>query len=94
MLQSYTGTSNTARQPHVVPSCDNKYILAEIVMSLIMQQWLRLTQGHPSCRGIVIDPEGDPGEDGNQDGRHVCLQDEVTNVPLQFKAEGQAGVGT
>lgn len=52
------------------------------------------TQGHSGSRCIVVDPEGDPGEDGNQDGRHVCLQDEVTDVPLQFEAEGQTGVGT
>ena len=52
------------------------------------------TQGHSGSRCIVVDPEGDPGEDGNQDGGHVCLQDEVTNVPLQFEAERQTGVGT
>lgn len=62
---------------------------------VIVRQWRGdPTQGHSGSRGIVVDPEGDPGEDGNQDGRHVCLQDEVTNVPLQFEAEGQAGVGT
>lgn len=41
-----------------------------------------LTQGHPSSGGIIIDPEGDPGEDGDQDGGHVCLQDEISNVSL------------
>lgn len=41
-----------------------------------------LTKGHPSCRGIIINPEGDPGEDGDQDGGHICLQDEISNVPL------------
>jgi len=51
------------------------------------------TQGHSGSRCIVVDPEGDPGENGYQDGRHVRLQDEVTDVPLQFEAEGQAGVG-
>ena len=62
---------------------------------VIVQQWRGdPTQGHSGSRGVIVDPEGDPGEDGNQDGRHVRLQDEVTNVPLQLEAEGQAGVGT
>lgn len=62
--------------------------------AIVQQQQGDLTQGHSGSRGVIVNPEGDPGEDGNQDGRHVCLQDEVTNVPLQFEAEGQAGVGT
>lgn len=52
------------------------------------------TQGHSGGRRVVVDPEGYPGQDGNQDGGHVCLQDEVANVPLQFEAEGQTGVRT
>lgn len=61
---------------------------------IVRQQQGDPTQGHSGSGGVIVDPERDPGEDGNQDGRHVCLQDEVTNVPLQFEAEGQAGVGT
>ena len=52
-----------------------------------------LTQGHAGGRSVVVDPEGDPGQDGDQDGGHVRLQDEVSDVPLDPEAERQAGVG-
>lgn len=46
------------------------------------------TQCHSCSRSIVIDPEGDPGQDGDEDGWHVGLQDEVTNVPLNPETQG------
>ena len=52
-----------------------------------------LTEGDPCGGGVVVDPEGDPGQDGDQDGGHVGLQDEVADVPLQLEAQGQPGVG-
>ena len=54
---------------------------------------LGCTQGHSGGGGVVVDPEGDPGEDGDQDGGHVGLQDEVSDVPLQLEAQGEAWVG-
>jgi len=53
---------------------------------------LSLTQSHSGGGGVVVDPEGDPGEDGDEDGRHVGLQDEVSDVPLQLEAQGQTRV--
>lgn len=51
------------------------------------------TEGDPGCGRVVVDPEGHPGEDGDEDGRHVGLQDEVADVPLQPEAQGQPRVG-
>jgi len=61
---------------------------------LAAQQPLLLTQSHSGCRRIIVYPEGDPGEDGNQDRWHVRLQDEVADVPLQLEAQRQSRVGT
>lgn len=52
------------------------------------------TKGNSSCRGIVIDPEGHPREDGDQDGGHIRLKNEVTNVSLQPKTQRKSRVGT
>lgn len=38
------------------------------------------------------DPEGNPGEDNQQTGGDVCLQDEVQDAPLQLKVEDQLWV--
>lgn len=55
---------------------------------------VRLTECHSGSRGIIVDPEGDPGKDGDKYRRHVCLQDEVPNVSLQLKTQGQARIST
>ena len=41
-----------------------------------------LTKGHPCTGGLVVDPEGDPGEHDNQDWRQVRLEHKVANVSL------------
>lgn len=46
-----------------------------------------LTQGDSGGRGVVVYPEGDPGQDGDQGGGHVRLQDEIADVPLQLEAQ-------
>lgn len=81
-------------QLHAVSSCDNQWILMGTATDLITQWWLCLTQGHPSCRGIIIDPEGDPGEYGDQDGGHICLQDEIPNVPLNPETQRKPWIWT
>jgi hypothetical protein len=53
-----------------------------------------LTQGHSGSGGIIVDPEGDPGQDGDQDRGHVGLEDKVADVPLQLEAQRQTWVGT
>lgn len=35
----------------------------------------------------MIDPETDPGKVDNQDGWHVGLEDEVSNVTFQLKGQ-------
>lgn len=45
------------------------------------------TQCHSCSRSIIIDPEGHPGQNGDEDRWHVSLQDEVTNVPLNSEAQ-------
>lgn len=52
------------------------------------------TKGNSSSGGIVIDPEGHPREDGDQDGGHIRLKNEVTNVSLQPKTQRKSRVGT
>lgn len=54
----------------------------------------RLTQGHPSSRGIIIDPKGDPGEDCDQDGGHVCLQDEISNISFNPETQRKPWIWT
>lgn len=39
-------------------------------------------------------PEGDPGEDNQQAGGDIRLQDEVQNAPLQLEVEDQLWVVT
>ena len=41
-----------------------------------------LTKGHSSAGGFVVDPEGDPGEHHDQDGRQVRLEHKVADVSL------------
>lgn len=61
----------------------------------VMMQWvLSLTQGHPSCRGIIIDPERHPGENGDQDGGHVRLEDEISNVSLNSETQRKPWIWT
>lgn len=90
--QIISNVADSGNSGHVVISCDNHWILMKAGRSLIMQQWLCLTQGHPSCRGIIIDPERDPGEDGDQDGGHICLQDEISNVPLNPETQRKSWI--
>lgn len=52
------------------------------------------TKGNSSSGRIVIDPEGHPREDGDQDGGHIRLKNEVTNVSLQPKTQRKSRVGT
>ena len=40
----------------------------------------------------MVDPEGDPGEDGQQYGRKIRLEDEVADVSLQQEAQGESGI--
>lgn len=51
-----------------------------------------LTECHPSSRGVIVDPKGHPGKDGDQDRGHVGLQDEVAYIPLNAKTQRQPGV--
>ncbi len=51
----------------------------------------RFTQGHTSSRGIVVNPEGDPGQDCDQGGGHVRLQDKVAYVSLMRKLNDSRG---
>lgn len=51
-----------------------------------------LTECHPSSRGVIVDPKGHPGKDGDQDRGHVGLQDEVAYIPLDAKAQRQPGI--
>ena len=41
-----------------------------------------LTKGHSSAGCFVVDPERDPGEHHNQDGRQVRLEHKVADVSL------------
>lgn len=52
----------------------------------------RVTQGHTSSRGIIVNPEGDPGQDCDQDGGHVSLQDKIANVPFDAETQRQPRV--
>lgn len=45
------------------------------------------TQSNTSRGGFMIDPKTDPGKVDNQDGWHVGLEDEVSNVTFQFKGQ-------
>ena len=38
----------------------------------------------------MVNPEGDPGEHDDQDGRQVSLEHEVADIPLQLEAQRQA----
>lgn len=40
----------------------------------------------------LADPEGDPGENHQQAGGHVCFQDEVQDAPLQLEMKDQPGI--
>ena len=42
----------------------------------------------------MVDPEGDPGQHDDEDGRQICLEDEVADVAMQDEAERQTLVGT
>ena len=53
---------------------------------------MAFTQSDSGGGGLVVDPEGDPGEDGEEDGRQIGLQHEVADVPLQQEAQGQSRV--
>ena len=76
-----------------VHACVCVCVCVEHVHACVCVQHVR-TQCHPGSRGVVVDPEGDPGQDGDQDGGHVGLQDEVADVPLQLEAQRQAWIGT
>ena len=39
--------------------------------------------GDPGGGGVDVDPEGDPGEDDDEHGGHVDLDEEVSHVPTQ-----------
>ncbi len=54
----------------------------------------KVTQGHTSSRGIVVNPEGDPGQDCDQGGGHVRLQDKVAYVSLDAETQRQPRVWT
>lgn len=56
-----------------------------------MVSWLS-TYTDPRWDGGQGDPEGDPGEDDQQAGGDVGLQDEVQDAPLQLKVKHQFGV--
>ena len=42
----------------------------------------------------MVDPEGNPGQHHDEDGRQVSLEDEVANVPLQLEVQRQSLVVT
>ena len=41
------------------------------------------SDGDPGRNPVYVDPEGDPGEDDDEDAGHEHLDDEETNVPTQ-----------
>lgn len=47
------------------------------------------TDANPCWNRGQRDPEGNPGEDNQQAGGDICLQDKVENAPLQLKVEDQ-----
>lgn len=51
-----------------------------------------LTDTDAGRDGGLGDPEGHPGEDDQQAGGDVGLQDEVEDAPLQLKVEDQLRV--
>lgn len=60
---------------------------------LVINTWLVFffvhTDADPCWNRGQRDPEGNPGEDNQQAGGDICLQDEVENAPLQLKMEDQ-----
>lgn len=58
----------------------------------LLNKTLKVTQGHTSSRGIVVNPEGDPGQDCDQGGGHVSLQDKVAYVSLDAETQRQPRV--
>jgi len=55
-----------------------------------LRQTREPTECDPGGGGLVVNPEGDPGEHDDQDGRQVGLEHEVADVPLQLEAQRQA----
>ena len=53
-----------------------------------------LTDGDSCWGGVDVDPEGDPGEDDDEHGGHVDLDEEVAKVPAQDEPDLQAREGT
>ena len=39
------------------------------------------SQGHPGGHCLVVDPEGEPGDEDNDGGRHIYCQDEEGQLP-------------
>lgn len=59
---------------------------------MLFEQKLKVTQGHTSSRGIIVNPEGDPGQDCDQDGGHVSLQDKIAYVSFDAETQRQPRV--
>lgn len=53
---------------------------------------MALTNASPSWNRRLADPERDPGENHQQNGRNICLQDEEQHVSTQCKMQYQLGV--
>lgn len=58
---------------------------------IVRNTWLFFvhTDANPCWNRGQRDPEGNPGEDNQQAGGDICLQDKVENAPLQLKMEDQ-----
>ena len=48
-------------------------------------------QGHPGGRGIHVDPEGNPGQDDDEQRGDVHLDQVVAHLPLQVEPHLNAG---
>ncbi len=64
------------------------------MIDMFLYRERKVTQGHTSSRGIVVNPEGDPGQDCDQGGGHVRLQDKVAYVSLDAETQRQPRVWT
>lgn len=48
--------------------------------------WIRkLTEDGAGWHGLLVDPEGDLGQDDRHDARNVGLDEEKTHLPLQVE---------
>lgn len=65
-------------------------VISQFASSLVS----RLTEDGPSRHRFPVQPKGDLRQDHSHEARHVGLNDEVANLPLQVKVSHHHGVLT